>query len=390
MAIYIPDKIKVGYCKRKDTYTGKLAYVIYYDERGKLRKETSWQNWRDKNISPDDFENVPTEGFVLNRKAGGVEEQWGWNARKTYCRVYDPRGFEFEIDIVNLLFVLEYCDSIKGKGLVGKFVYGWDEKDLVLLPVDCPDYKKHKELSKMVNSNNKVKAKDLKIGATYIDKNNKEYIYMGKFDYWDNCGYETDGKVFSSWNKMIDYCNENNIYLERAYGRYRPIKYKQFVTYVVGKKFWFWSNDMFYQYTNITNKFIACINENCVSNYAELYDDMEHYSNFSPIDEDRVEYCYYTYNEFLDKANRCSFKFITKIKGIMNDYWAYKDRSYSNIIRLNISDTEEVLKHNKHLNSFIIDRELTMSVDKFFEEFKPMYKQTYLKNGNKYRKVGCL
>ena len=77
MAIYIPDKIKVGYCKRKDTYTGKLAYVIYYDERGKLRKETSWQNWRDKNISPDDFENVPTEGFVLNRKAGGVEEQWG-------------------------------------------------------------------------------------------------------------------------------------------------------------------------------------------------------------------------------------------------------------------------------------------------------------------------
>lgn len=390
MVIYIPDKIKVGYCKRKDTYTGKLAYVIYYDEKGKLRKETSWQNWRDKNITPDDFENVPTEGFVLNRKAGGVEEQWGWNARKTYCRVYDPRGFEFEIDIVNLLFILEHCDSIKGKGLVGKFVYGWDGKDLVLLPVDCPDYKKHKELSSVVNKNNKIKAKDLKKGATYIDKNNKEYIYMGKFDYWDHYGYETDGKVFGSWSKMIDYCKENNIYLEREYGRYRPIKYKDYVSYVSGKKFWFWKEGYFYQYTNISNKFISCVNENCVSNYAELYDDMEHNSNFSPIDEDRYDYCYYTYNEFLDKANRYSFKFITKINGIMNNCWGYRERIFEDSISLNKSDTREVLKHNEHLGSFVIDGELTMKTDKFFKEFKPMYKQTYLKNGNKYERVGYL
>lgn len=390
MAIYIPNKIKVGYCNRKDTYTGKLAYVIYYDENGKLRKETSWQNWRDKDIDPDDFENVPTEGFVLNRKAGGVEEQWGWNARKTYCRVYDPRGFEFEIDIVNLLFILEHCDSIKGKGLIGKFIYGWDGKDLVLLPVDSSDYKKHMELSKVVNSNNKIKAKDLKIGATYINKNNEEYVYMGKFDYWDHYGYETNGKVFGSWDKMIDYCKENNIYLERRFGRYRPTKYKEFVSYVSGKKFWFWKNGYFYQYTNIANKFIACINENCVNNYAELYDDMEHNSNFSPIDEDRVEYCYYTYNEFLDKANRYSFKFITKINGIMNNCWGYRERIFEDSISLNKSDTREVLKHNEHLGSFVIDGELTMKTDKFFKEFKPMYKQTYLKNGNKYERVGYL
>lgn len=390
MAIYIPNKIKVGYCNRKDTYTGKLAYVIYYDENGKLRKETSWQNWRDKDIDPDDFENVPTEGFVLNRKAGGVEEQWGWNARKTYCRVYDPRGFEFEIDIVNLLFILEHCDSIKGKGLIGKFIYGWDGKDLVLLPVDSSDYKKHMELSKVVNSNNKIKAKDLKIGATYINKNNEEYVYMGKFDYWDHYGYETNGKIFGSWDKMIDYCKENNIYLERRFGRYRPTKYKEFVSYVSGKKFWFWKNGYFYQYTNISNKFISCVNENCVSNYAELYDDMEHNSNFSPIDEDRYDYCYYTYNEFLDKANRYSFKFITKINGIMNNCWGYRERIFEDSISLNKSDTREVLKHNEHLGSFVIDGELTMKTDKFFKEFKPMYKQTYLKNGNKYERVGYL
>ena len=37
MSIYIPEKIKVGYQNRNDTYTKKLAYVIYYDEKGKLR-----------------------------------------------------------------------------------------------------------------------------------------------------------------------------------------------------------------------------------------------------------------------------------------------------------------------------------------------------------------
>ena len=95
MSIYIPEKIKVGYQNRNDTYTKKLAYVIYYDEKGKLRKETSWNSWRDEKIEPDDFDNEPTRGFVLNKKVGG--DRYGWNPRQTYTRVYDPRGFEFEI-----------------------------------------------------------------------------------------------------------------------------------------------------------------------------------------------------------------------------------------------------------------------------------------------------
>lgn len=51
MPIFIPKKINVGFQKRDDTYTGKLAYIIYYDETGKLRKETSWNGWRDKKNS---------------------------------------------------------------------------------------------------------------------------------------------------------------------------------------------------------------------------------------------------------------------------------------------------------------------------------------------------
>ena len=67
-SIFIPEKIKVGYQKRDDTYTKQLAYIIYFDSEGVLRKENSWNSWRDKNIEPEIFDNIPINGFVLNKK----------------------------------------------------------------------------------------------------------------------------------------------------------------------------------------------------------------------------------------------------------------------------------------------------------------------------------
>jgi hypothetical protein len=39
-----------------------------------------------------------------------------------------PRGFEFEISIPNLLYILQECNSTKG--LDGEFVYAWDGKGI--------------------------------------------------------------------------------------------------------------------------------------------------------------------------------------------------------------------------------------------------------------------
>ena len=66
--IFLPKTIKVGYQSRSDTYTGQLAYVIYYDQKNVLRKSKSWESWRDKKIESQEFENIPTSGFVLNKK----------------------------------------------------------------------------------------------------------------------------------------------------------------------------------------------------------------------------------------------------------------------------------------------------------------------------------
>lgn len=247
--LFIPIKCKVGFNLRKDTYTGKLGYVIYHDGK-KWRKEDSWNGWRekfiegeeyeatrrkqyddrftynnkhytgddlkrqmdwlgtyeafkpsigklvnDKTIEPIEFDNVPTEGFVLNKKAGGYST--GWNHRSTYCRVYDPRGFEFEISIPNLLFILQECNAMRGKGLEGTFVYAWEGKDIVLLPTSSEDYQQSANFTKMQSG--KVGVKDLIVGCVYRDKKLVDYIYLGKFNW-----------LYGSYNKA--YFNKSYIF----------------------------------------------------------------------------------------------------------------------------------------------------------------------------------
>lgn len=174
----IPKIIKVGYQNRGNTYTGKLAYVIYIDEKGKVRKETSWNTWRDDKIDPNDFDNEPTEGFVLNKSGGGTRECYSWNPRNEFIRVYDPRGFEFEISLANLLFILQECTSSKGKGLEGEFVYGWDGTSLVLIPTCCKEYKESLEFTALKSK--KIPRKEMVEGNTYQTKSREKLVFLGR------------------------------------------------------------------------------------------------------------------------------------------------------------------------------------------------------------------
>lgn len=247
MAIYIPEKIKVGFQKREGTYTKKLAYVIYYDNKGKLRKEYSWNSWRDKKIQPEEYTNEPTSGFVLNKNAGGYSS--GWNHRQAYARVFDPRGFEFEITVPNLLYILENTDCLKGKGLAGDFVYGWDGTDLVLIPSSAPEFEQLTDYSKLMVESS-IKAKDLIVGAKYLSNKNEEWIYMGKFEAFGD-GWNNTGKA-------------------------------------LGKRFFFYSKEKygsgFFHKSSISGTLIKCVYDSPVDNYAELMDSLEAEEIFSPYD----------------------------------------------------------------------------------------------------------
>lgn len=258
-------------------------------KKNKLRKQTSWDSWRDQNIEPDDFDNEPTEGFVLNKHAGGVGNSYShWDVRKSYIRVYDPRGFEFEITVSNLLYILENTSSIKGKGLEGRFVYGWDGKELVLIPVDTPEYQDMKNISTLINNSTYIKSKDLILGATYIDKNNEQYIYMGRFD---------------KYSYPYSYCQDKSRFIydikKRQYWFF-PVKQMS----EINRRGVLFSNTYISTLilNSISKKFIQCVDNQCNTEYNKIYNFLTTDNEFCPLDKSKTKIHYFTLEEFVDIA----------------------------------------------------------------------------------------
>ena len=344
--IFMPKKINVGFQERRDTYTGKLAYIIYFDDKGKLRKETSWNSWRNKSIDNQIFDNIPTEGFVLNKKVGDYVSYW--NHRQAYVRVYDPRNFEFEITIQNLLYILENTNSIKGKGLEGEFVYGWDGKDLVLIPCDSPDYKEISSFNDKVRNQTKLKGKDFKLGGTYLSKDNVELVYLGRFDEWKY-----------TWKDKKN-------------------------TYETKKKSYFFADKKTenIKTINTPSQIIEVISEECVENYAELVNKLEHQTSYSPPDYKKTQYIPFTLEEFLKRNERWAKDFYTS-DGIKVDFDTSYDKSQGAYYTGH--KVERGLDYWGRM-SYDYNRVYYKSLEEVFNKFKPYRKQTHLANGNIYEK----
>lgn len=249
--IFLPKKIKVGFNKREDTYTGMLGYVIPFDGK-KWRQEVSWEGWRQKpgakvhvgyeknangtfnynkaiqktlgaELEPQEFDNEPMEGFVINKGAGGkAGSSSSWNIRNEVIRVYDPRGFEFEISVPNIIYILQNANSFKGKGLEGKFIFGWEGKQLVLIPEEAPEYQQMVNFTTLQAQ--KVSVRDLIKGAKYKTKQLQDLVYIDRFDEtvfkYNRSGYKTRErgsdyleKKAETKNMFVFYDQENKGYI---------------------------------------------------------------------------------------------------------------------------------------------------------------------------------
>lgn len=343
--IFMPKELTVGFQSGRDTYTGRLAYVIYKDEKGVLRKEKSWNSWRNKDVEPLITENIPTEGLVLNKKAGGYSS--GWNHRQTYVRVYDPRGFEFEISVPNLLYILENTNSIKGKGLEGKFVYGWDGTELILMPTSSPDYVEITEFNKLLHDSKNIKVKDLVIGATYKTKQNQTFIYMGSFEYY---GWKSNGTKYH-WFYNVD-------------------------------------SDSFEQMKTVSQKLIDVIDNNCCEDYADLFYKMEGRESYSPVDRSKDEYIEYTLEEFKNAHEESYWKhFYSNSKDITISK-AREDKYVAKFVGEYINEEYEKIAWGGRIvnDTRRVERKLEYSsLEKLYEDLKPCYRNEYLKNGRFHR-----
>lgn len=377
--IFVPKRLNVGFQNRNDTYTGKLAYVIYYDQKGKLRKEHSWNSWRDKNIPNVEFDNEPTEGFVLNKKVGG--NRYSWNPRQTYTRIYDPRGFEFEITIPNLLWILENCNCIRGKGLEGEFVYGWDGTELVLVPVDSPDYKEIQERNRVIHGDEFLKAKDLVIGAEYRTLDGNRFVYMGKHetykyrknrfhmrsiwcadDYWD-------APLDETWN--VDVLFDNNT-------RTKCVS--------VGKEFWLVQLDVedyegsrsncVRHFKSVTRKFIEMVSSSCGEMYPEYLGMLESCREYCPVDYSAqaikpVEWndFYATMTERIERQDIFNFEIVYLKNGVPNAVYVYRRSGGGYYFDGSILGAE---------GSIVISED---NMREIFDKLNPVYCEQYLENG---------
>ena len=202
--VKIPERISAGFQNKNDTYTGKLAYVTYYDNNGELRKENSWNRWRDKEIEPLTFLNKPTSGFVLNKKVG--EDAANFNYRNSHIRVYDPRGFEIEITVDNLLLILENTNCLKGKGLEGKFVYAWDNSSLMLLPTNLPEFNDILDYNELLSNPEKIEPDTLIPGRTYQKKDGGKYVFLEKAKFYQS-GKRKGTKYYFAFLMESEYGN---------------------------------------------------------------------------------------------------------------------------------------------------------------------------------------
>lgn len=177
--LFIPKAIHVGFCKRGGTFDGQLAYVTYEDEKGKMRKEVSWNNWRDKKIDPVKHTNEPRSGYKIERS---VQRYRGWSSSgRSMVRIYDDRGFEFEITVDNLVGILSYSSIDKGE-IMGDYVFAQAGAELVLLPIECEEYQE--SISHTNKQDNKVKASELVPGKVYEKKKSEErMVYVGRYEW---------------------------------------------------------------------------------------------------------------------------------------------------------------------------------------------------------------
>lgn len=178
--LFIPTKIKVGFQNRNDTFTQKLGYVIPLGERGEYRKLPSWNSWRDNKIEPVEIDNTPTINFVLNK---GVQRYGYWRGSgRSVVRLYDPRDFEFEITVENLMFLLMHADVSK-RDITQECVYAWDKDKLILLPTNSQEYQE--AIGFTEEQYKKVSTKTLVPGAVYkAKKTETEYTYIGFYEWF--------------------------------------------------------------------------------------------------------------------------------------------------------------------------------------------------------------
>lgn len=125
------DELYVGF--QRDRYNTDenprlLGFAVPYDKtKASEKRQSTVNNWRQKDINPRIIENKPTRGFKL------LQVVSRYSTSNKLFRVLDPRGFELEISSDNLLDIALASTIVKGE-IIEECVWASSHNGAYLMP----------------------------------------------------------------------------------------------------------------------------------------------------------------------------------------------------------------------------------------------------------------
>ena len=241
----IPDEL-IAVFQQRDTL---LGYISYIDLKGKEHKLYSMEGWGSKDIPRKTLKNELLEGYSFGEKAG--DTNYGWDKRKAWIRINDPRGFAFEISLDNFLMILDYCGSEPGKKLKGRFIITFDDSNLLLLPESSAEYEqflKHTEDMKQSS----ITSKNIQVGQVYKNKSGSQLLYLGKHPTYV-IGCEYNGKFYRKYDQAVKQYRIDT-------GNHSSVKrgaIKENVQRLDGNHYWFSSKEGYFNHSKAFPKYLV-------------------------------------------------------------------------------------------------------------------------------------
>jgi hypothetical protein len=177
--IRIFPKHYVGFTDNR--YPGDVvpfAFMTHYEDNAAGRKrQAQVDNWSRGKMTSVIIDNKPMIGFRISR---GLR-RLGWNHHATSVRIEDPRGFEVDISVSNMMMLTDN-NLLENGEILRECVWGRDGGANVLLPVNSSPY-----VAATVNTERMtttVNSRTVALGDTVLLKNGLQGRYLGSMYPW--------------------------------------------------------------------------------------------------------------------------------------------------------------------------------------------------------------
>jgi hypothetical protein len=121
------------------------------------------------------IDNVPRSGFKITDDIKRVYFGGG----NVVFRVYDPNGFELEIQSSNLMALIQVCGINEGGVIPGHCVWGRDGKNNILLHEKSEEYKNAIMMAENAKAPSQIPKSERVVGSKYLLQDGTECIYLG-------------------------------------------------------------------------------------------------------------------------------------------------------------------------------------------------------------------